>query len=606
MTGARPPFIPYPPIERLGVIGDRRTAAMVAADGTICWWCLPDYDGSAVFGALLDAERGGYFRLGPAAAVFGEQCYMPDTAVLTTRWEVPEGVLELTDAMLWPETDRPPPYRDRRVILRRLRGIRGRVRCIRSINARPDFAPPAAAAPDGVALEPNGSVLSIWSNRPAPAVSSEEFDLAAGDEIWVVLGLCEDPACWSVGRARDALEATVAYWTDWCRRLKFNGARADWIKQSALLVHLLSSAPTGAPIAAPTVSLPERIGGGRNFDYRYAWIRDASLALSLLAELGFTGDEERYLDWLARLPTGKAMPLQTVYRVDGATEAPLRPRDDLNGYRQSRPVQFGNPAFHMPEIGSFGFLADCVWAYVERGGTWKEEYWRLMRRIADFVAGNWREPDAGIWELQPRNFVASRVLCWAVLDRAIKIGERVGRDDVPIAPWRAEMDAIRAEVMSRGWCDAMNSFRQHYDADTVDAALLLIPLLDFLPPDDPRVQGTVARIEARLMINGFVYRFFEKAFPEQGEQPLGEEEGAFAMCTCWLAHYYAQLGDRDRADAILRRVENTAPAGLLAEAIDGRAGVQLGNTPLLFSQVEYAKAAMAQAGVALDRGPGRR
>ena len=290
------------------------------------------------------------------------------------------------------------------------------------------------------------------------------------------------------------------------------------------------------------------------------------------------------------------MPLQTVYRVDGGTEAPLDERDDINGYRQSRPVQFGNPAFKMLEIGSFGFLADCVWTYVERGGKWKEEYWRLMRRVADFVVGHWREPDAGIWELEPRNFVSSRVLSWAVLDCAIRIGERVGRDDVPVIAWRAEMDAIRAEIMERGWSDAMNSFRQHYDADTVDAALLLIPLLGFLPPDDPRVQGTVAQIEARLMINGFVYRFLEEAFPGQGKQPLGEEEGAFAMCTCWLAHYYAQLGQHDRADTILRRVESTAPFGLLAEAIDGRTSAQLGNTPLLFSQVEYAKAAMAQAG----------
>jgi GH15 family glucan-1,4-alpha-glucosidase len=247
-----------------------------------------------------------------------------------------------------------------------------------------------------------------------------------------------------------------------------------------------------------------------------------------------------------------------------------------------------------------------VWTYVERGGKWKDEYWHLMRRVCEHVVDHWREPDYGIWELKPRCFVSSRVLSWAVLDRAILIGERVGRDDVPAAAWRAEMDAIRAEIMARGWSDAMNSFRQHYDADTVDAALLLIPLLGFLPPDHPRVRGTVAQIEARLMINGFVYRFVEEAFPEQGTQPLGEEEGAFAMCTCWLAHYYAQLGDRERADAILKRVESTAPVHLLAEAIDGRAGGQLGNMPLLFSQVEYAKAAMAQAGVALDPGPGSR
>jgi GH15 family glucan-1,4-alpha-glucosidase len=559
-----------------------------------------------VFGALLDAERGGYFRLGPAALVLGEQRYVADTAVLATRWERPEGCVELTDAMLWPENDRAPEYRDRRTILRRLRGIRGSVRCLGSISVRPDFAAPALTAPNEFVFETGAVPLAIWSDRLSLVERlslSDEFNLNAGDEIWVVLGLGENPAEWTPDRARNALAATVNYWREWSEHLKFHGARADRIKQSALLVHLLSYAPTGAPVAAPTASLPERIGGNRNYDYRYAWIRDASLSLSLLSELGFTGDEERYLDWLAQLPPGEKMPLQTVYRVDGGTKAPLRKPDGINGYRESRPVQFGNPAFEMVEIGSFGFLADCVWTYLERGGTWKESYWQLMRRVADFVVEHWREADCGIWELEPRNFVASRVLSWAVLDRAIKIGERVGRDDVPVAAWRAEMDAIRAEIMGRGWSDTMNSFRQHYDSDTVDAALLLIPLLDFLPPDHPRVEGTVAQIEARLTINGFVYRFVEEAFPGQGKQPLGEEEGAFAMCTCWLAHYYAQLGEHDRADAILRRVESTAPTGLFAEAIEGRAGAQLGNMPLLFSQVEYAKAAMAQAGVNLDPGP---
>jgi GH15 family glucan-1,4-alpha-glucosidase len=339
--------------------------------------------------------------------------------------------------------------------------------------------------------------------------------------------------------------------------------------------------------------LPERIGGGRNYDYRFSWIRDATLSLSLLSELGFTGDEERYLDWLAGLPPGGKMPLQTVYRIDGGTDAPCRERNDLNGYRQSRPVCFGNPALKMIEMGSFGYLADCIWTYVERDGTWKPEYWRLMRRITDFIVEHWQEPDQGIWELQARHFVMSKVLSWTVLDRAIKIAERVGETEIPADRWRGEMTAIREEVMARGWSERMGSFRQHYDAETVDAALLLIPLLDFLPPDDPHVLGTVAQIESQLMLNGFVYRYVEEDFPRQGRLPLGEEEGAFVMCTCWLAHYYTQRGERARADAILRRVEATSRLGLMSEAVDGRSGIPLGNTPLLFSQVEYAKAVMA-------------
>jgi GH15 family glucan-1,4-alpha-glucosidase len=596
MNQTRPPFIPYPPIERLGTIGDRRSAATVAADGTICWCCLPNFDGTPVFGALLDAKTGGYFRLGPAAAVMGAQSYLPDTAALVTEWDLPEGRLDLADVMLAPETERAPEERDRRTILRRLRCTTGHVRCRATILARPDFHEPKLASAERIDLGAGAPTLAVWSDPELFGGADglhAEFDLRGGAEVWLVVEAGENPGEWSVERARRAFEATLDYWRAWSRRLKCRGPRQARIRQSGLLVHLLSFAPTGAPIAAPTSSLPERIGGGRNFDYRFSWIRDASLSLSLLAELGFTGDEERYLDWLAQLPPGKKMPLQTAYRADGGTEAPLCKRDDLNGYRESQPVRFGNPAFEMVEIGSFGYLADCVWTYVERGGTWKESYWRLMRRIADYIAKNWRERGTGIWELDPRDFVSSKVLSWTTLDRTIKIGERVGRTDLPVEDWRREMAAIRAEVMSRGWSDRMQSFRQHYERDTVDAALLLIPLLGFLPAEDPRVESTVAQIEARLMLNGFVYRFLEEAFPGQGKLPLGEEEGAFAMCTCWLANYYAMRGECGKADAILRRVEAIMPVGVLAEAMDGRNGALLGNMPLLFSQVEYAKAVLA-------------
>lgn len=598
MREARLRFIPYPPIERLAVIGDRRSAALVAADGTICWCCLPDFDSAPVFGALLDTVRGGYFRFGPAAPCFGTQAYLPASAVLTTRWDLPEGRLELTDLMLRPETQRAPEHRARRTILRRLRCTGGTVKCLLSIVPRPDFTAPLKADPHGFALKIGGPFVGLWSSDGFGDASGfyREFALTDGDEAWVVLGLGEIADEWSVERARGSLAATIAYWRRWADCLSCPGPRHVQIMQSGILVHLLSYAPTGAPIAAPTTSLPERIGGPRNFDYRFAWIRDASLSLSLLSELGFTGDEERYLDWLAQLPPGKHMPLQTVYRADGSTIAPEREINDLNGYRESLPVRFGNRAFGMKEIGSLGYLADCVWTYVERDGIWKEEYWHLMHRIADFVAGHWRARDHGIWELQQRDFVTTRVLCWAVLDRTIKIADRVGRSEAPRDTWRREMAKIQAEVSKRGWSDTINSFRQHYDADTVDAALLLIPLLQFLPGDDPRVERTVAQIEARLTIDGFLCRFAEQEFPGQGRLPLAEEEGAFVMCTAWLAHYYVLRREYRKAEAILCRLEATAPLGLMSEAVDARSGALLGNMPLLFSQVEYAKTAFKLAG----------
>ncbi|HZT87119.1 MAG TPA: glycoside hydrolase family 15 protein [Stellaceae bacterium] len=595
MSEGRPPFIPYPQVARMAVVGDRRTAAIVAADGTIGWWCLPNYDGTPVCGALLAADRGGFFRLGPREVRFGVQSYIEDTACLTTLWERNGSRLELTDFMMSPETNRPSHLQGRRTLLRRLRCVAGRMDCTLAIAPRRNFEPPEGLS-GGAFRFGDGLRIGWWSSIPVEEIPERlcaEFTLAAGEEVWVVLGLGETQEEWSTKRAAEALAATIEYWRSWGAHFNVCGARAAQIKRSALLVHLLCYAPTGAPIGSPTSSLPERIGGGRNFDYRYSWIRDASLSIALLSELGLTGDEMRYLDWLCGLPPGKKMPLQTVYRADGETKAPVEQRDDLNGYRGSLPVRFGNPAFEMTEMDSFGYLADCIWIYLQQRGHWQDGYWQLVRRIADFTARRWRERGTGIWELKPQYFVTTRVLSWVALDRAVKIAEKLERGDAPVAHWRAQMDAIRNEVMDRGWCAQMNSFRQHYDADTVDAALLLIPLFGFLPADDPRVEGTVTAIENRLMINGFVYRFVERDFPEQGDQPLGEEEGAFVMCTCWLAHYYALRGDRERADAILCRVDAAASAGCLAEAIDGRSGELLGNMPLLFSQAEYAKAAMA-------------
>jgi GH15 family glucan-1,4-alpha-glucosidase len=288
------------------------------------------------------------------------------------------------------------------------------------------------------------------------------------------------------------------------------------------------------------------------------------------------------------------MALKVVYRVDGSTELPLRQRKELNGYRDSRPVQFGNLAAEMVELGSFGYLADCALIYLGHGGTWHERYSRLIERIATFTAGHWQELDSGIWELDPRPFVVSRVMSWVTLDRACRIFERLDDNNAALPVWRRTMAAIRREVLSRGWDERLNAFTQFYGSGTVDAALLLLPLLGFLPADDPRIEATIAWIEATLMVNGFLHRFVEPASSDRGNQPLGENEGAFIMCTCWLAHWYALRGELDEAGALLERVE--AAAGgifLLSEAIDGQTGMLLGNTPLLFSHVEYAKAAMA-------------
>lgn len=598
------PFIPFPPIERIGVTGDRRTAALIAADGTLCWWCLPNYDGPPLFGALLDVDKGGHWRLGPRALNFGHQRYLDDSAVLLTRWQDEGAVLELTDAMLWPENDRAAGREGRRVLLRRLRCVSGKAVCAMRFAPRRDFAALARMGPagSGFARGLGGPRLVLWLSRPLfpdaahAAALDSEFDLAAGEEVWAVLGPGENAAEWNPERAEEALAETLAYWRNWTAGMDCGGARRDMIRRSGVTVHLLAYAPSGALVAAPSTSLPERIGGARNYDYRHAWVRDASLSVELLSRLGSTGEARRYLEWLSGLEPGPTMPLQVVYRIDGSRDLDPIERGELTGYRRSPPVRIGNAAAGMSELGSFGFLADCMWVYLEQGGEWRDEFWRLLRRVADFVATAWRRPDSGIWEIPPeRHFVSSKVMCWVALDRAVRICRRLGRDG-DIAPWRRAMAEIHAQVLEKGWSEERRSFCQSYECEAVDAASLLMPLMGFLPPDDARVRATVERILRELTVNGFVHRFDARAVPGQPREPLGEAEGAFLMCTFWLAHYHALRGEREAADAILRRAEAAAgEKGLFSEAIDARSASFLGNTPLLFSQVEYARAALALA-----------
>jgi GH15 family glucan-1,4-alpha-glucosidase len=598
------PFIPFPPIERIAVTGDRRTAAMIAADGTVCWWCLPNYDGPPLFGCLLDTGKGGHWRLGPRGLNFGRQHYLGDSPVLVTRWQDSGAVLELTDAMPWPDRSRPAGGEGRRVLLRRLRCLGGTARVVMHLEPRLDFkeAPRIRGAGPGFELCCGDLRLGLWLSRPMVADGggfSEEFDLAAGEVFWAVLGLDEDPALWSAERVEGALAETLGYWRKWMASLTYSGSRQDLIRRSAMLVHLLAYAPSGALVAAPTTSLPEHIGNKRNYDYRFAWVRDASLSVAVLSLLGPTEEAQHYLDFLCGLEPGPTMPLQVMYRIDGSRDLDQVDVEGAIGYRHSPPVRFGNAAARMTERGSFGFLADCMLLYLERGGSWRDEYWHLLRRCTDYVAKEWNQPDAGTWEIPPnRHFVSTKVMCWVALDRALKIGEKLGREE-NVDHWRRAMTEIRSEVLGRGWSPQKQSFRQSYDCEAVDAALLLLPLTDFLPVDDSRVRATVARIEAELTVNGFVHRFDANEVPGQPDPPRGslsETEGAFLMCTFWLARYYALCGVPERAAALLCKAERVAgETGLFSEAVDARSARLLGNMPLLFSQAEYARAALALA-----------
>ncbi|MBV8505705.1 MAG: glycoside hydrolase family 15 protein [Alphaproteobacteria bacterium] len=584
----------YPGLAQLGVVGDRRTAAVISADGTVRWLCLPNYDGIAVFGNLLDAERGGYWRLGPASGAAGDQCYVDDNNVLVTTWQSADGELELTDAMLSPDTSRPSGEERRRTLLRRLCCKRGSITCTMELTPCGDFAPGLVTSrvPGGLELRVAGFALGLWTSRPvepAPDGVCAGFALAAGEEFWAIVGSAENPAAWNPQAAEEALQATLRHWRELSGGYNYRGPRRDRVIRSALAIELLSFAPTGALVAAATSSLPERIGGGRNYDYRYAWIRDASMAIATLSVLGDVESAERYLSWLSRLGSSTEMPLQVLYRADGGTGIEEHSRDDLAGYRDSPPVRFGNHAYRQHQIDCFGYLADCAVIYLDRGGRWAPEYWRLVQKIAEYTVRNWRKPSNGIWERdRRRHFVSSKVMSWTTLKRALEFADRTGESG-NFRQWRAAMTEIHADVMERGWSDELQSFRQHYDADTLDASALLIPLMEFLPPTHQRVAATVQRIEAELMIGGLVHRFR----PENSELPMGQFEGAFLPCCFWLAAVYALMGRNEDCQAVLQRTEKlTGNSGLFSEEADSRSGLLLGNIPMIFSHTEYARAVL--------------
>jgi len=595
------PFQPDPPIGLHGVIGDRRTAALVAADGTLDWLCLPDYDRPSIFGALLDAERGGFWRVGPVAATPGTQRYIPETALLVTSWETDAVHLELTDAMTEPEDERPPERAGCRTVLRRLRCLEGEAECVLTVRPRRDFDASAEASfvPGGLSLRVGDVVLGLWASTPLTMVhggAEARVRLQAGEAIWAVLSFGESPEAWSLGRAEDELDGAAHYWRQWMGRLTYTGPRADWIRRSALTIHLLTYAPAGSVVAAPTTSLPERVGGDRNYDYRYSWVRDVSTALAKMSLLGETRTAQRFMDWLVGLGSATDSPLQIAYGIRGEIEVAESERTDLTGYRSSLPVRFGNRAAVQRQHDSLGFFVDCVLIYLQQGGDWRDEYWDLVRDAAEFTAASWQEPESGIWELpQVQHFVSGKVMAWVALDRAVTIAKQVG-ETAAVERWRATMDAIHADVMERGWSDRLGAFRQSYDLDTLDASTLLISVFDFLPADHPRVVATIERIEEQLTIDGFVHRFVAGETPGHEDLPVGEFEGAFLPCTFWLAVAYVKAGRLEEAEAILDRAEAIAgPLGLFAEEVDVRTGTFLGNTPLVFSQVTYVKAVLEVA-----------
>ena len=574
------------PIGDYGVIGDLHTAALIGRNGSLDWWCAPRFDSPSLFGALLDAERGGRWKLAPRGARTSEQRYLPASNVLVTTFHVEGGgVVALTDFM--------PvgPARGRCAeIHRRVACTRGTVELEILFEPRFDYAarmPVVVRRRHGVLATDAQDEVATLAGPPGLAwgigygAATASLALGAGEDAWLVLRYDDDevhPVAAYDSAAK--LEATTRWWDEWLGQLRYRGPFRAEVERSALALKLCSYQPTGALIGAPTTSLPETQGGGRNWDYRYAWLRDAAFVLFGLDRLGFASEADAFLDFVKRVCRHVDQShLQIMYGVDGRRDLPERTLDHLSGYRGARPVRVGNGAADQFQLDVYGELLETVAIWYRRHPV-TEGLWQTLRDLVDWTAVHWREPDFSIWEAraEPRHYVYSKVLAWTALNRGCRIARRL---ELPgdVARWEREAAALRADVLRRGWDEKRQTFVQAYGETALDAALLVIPKVGFLRRGDPRVRSTLAAVRRELgsSCEELIYRY-------HSPDGLAGREGAFVVCSFWMADNLAMVGEFAEAERLFRNLLRRAtPLGLFAEEIDPATGEHLGNFPQALS-----------------------
>jgi len=575
-------------IEDYALIGNTRTAALVGRDGSIDWLCMPRFDSGACFAALLGTPEHGRWLLAPAAeAVAVRRTYRGDTLILETEFELADGSrAALIDFM-------PPALHDDRVdLVRIVEGRRGIVpmsmqaafrfdygRIVPWVRKR-DYGLSAVGGPDTLQLRTSVAM------RGENFTSVAQFQVAAGERIpftltWHPSHLPESATRHPIR----ALEETEAYWRQWAARLICDSEWRAAVIRSLITLKALTYSPTGGIVAAPTTSLPEAIGGVRNWDYRYCWLRDATFTLYAMLTSGYTAEATEWREWLLRSIAGDPSQIQIMYGIAGERRLTELEAPWLPGFEQSRPVRLGNAAHDQFQLDVYGEIMDVFHTARQHGLDPGEDAWRVGLALVEFVEQHWRDPDEGIWEVRGprRNFTHSKVMAWVAIDRAVKAVQHHGLSG-PIDRWRALRDEIHADVCRNGFNPALNSFVQYYGAATLDAALLMIPLVGFLPASDPRVIGTVAAIQKDLLVDGLVMRYASGS--ATGVDGLPPGEGAFLPCTFWLADNLAIMGRYAEARAIFERLVGLCnDVGLLAEEYDPRARRQLGNFPQAFTHV---------------------
>lgn len=581
----------YKPISNYGIVGDLRTAALIGCDGSVDWLCLPRFDSPTVFAALLDSRRGGFFEISPSGGIaHSVQIYHPDTNILVTRFLADGAAIELTDFMPLQESR---SAKESSWLVRRVKAVSGSARVNLRCSPAFDYA---RGKTEKVELERNGALFhsadislhlasEVVELKVQDSTVVADFTLRESQTVSFILserrGQEWEPSRISQ-RSIDHLEsATAAYWRQWLSKCTYQGRWRELVHRSALLLQLLSYAPTGAIIAAPTCSLPECIGGDRNWDYRYNWIRDAGYTIYALERIGLFDEAECFMNWIEER-IGEIVcdgGLQTVYAVDGSRELKETVLD-LEGYRGSRPVRVGNAAFEQQQLDIYGALIDAVYLYNKYARPITGALWRDVRRLVDWVCDNWQRDDQGIWELRcdPRPLVHSKVMCWVAIDRGLRLARKrsLPADE---DKWLRSRNQIYEEVVNKGWNSKRKSFVQSYGSDELDASLLMMPLVFFMTADDPMMVSTVDAImrpvsQGGLFCDGMVYRYAEST-----DDGLNSREGTFNVCTLWLIEALARMGRVQPAHWLFEKMLSRASHLNLFSEEMSISGEQLGNFP---------------------------
>ncbi len=600
----------YLPIEDYGIIGNMHTVALVGINGSIDWFCCPDFDAPSVFAAILDDQKGGYFKIAPAAGngdITCKQMYWPETNVLVTRFLSPDGVGEVIDFMPVGEHR---GHQHNNELIRRVNVVRGemtfRMECFPAFNY--------ARSSHEILLNESGALLvsddlSIQLCASLPLQKSGDglicdFTLQGGQTTTFTLdeigGDIDNPHPFTEEESERLFEDTVAYWRNWLSSCTYKGRWREMVQRSALVLKLLTYDPTGAIVAAPTCSLPEDLGGVRNWDYRYTWIRDAAFTLYALLRIGFTEEAAKFMQWIeARAselnPDGS---LQIMYGINGRHELTEETLWHLDGYKGSSPVRIGNGAYDQLQLDIYGELLDAVYIYNRHGAPISFDFWQHLRRLTDWVVENWQREDEGIWEVRGgrRHFVYSKLMCWVAVDRALRLAE-ARSFPADRAKWEKTRDEIYEDIMENGWSDRRQAFVQYYGGDALDASNLMMPLVFFMAPSDPRMLKTLHAInqppeQGGLVSNSLVYRYHLEASPDG----LMGYEGSFNICTFWLVEAMSRAGRYDRqtldqARLIFEKMLSYANhLGLYAEET-GHSGEGLGNFPQAFTHLALISAA---------------